>query len=470
MGTGDLKEARDALSAVLRTGGYSSAWEPDEEKFRSLRERVRQAVAVTAQPSTSVAVIDRTALWRTTQLLAGERGSSDPFIALADLATILGAAIFDDRIVVLGNEEIIDITTSANELLGLDDVIRPILSNPDEKGVDPDAYTLSLLAEQLVASAVQELEHASEQDANWIGLLRGKWKELLPGLSDFPAYRGLLTTAEKYKQYDTYDLFNIVGGEWKFSFEDPAELILDNDLRGLFYERLVQALSVMLTQASGGPAVHYAGGCLRAPMLLTRAELVRTASREPTAPSGWLQQRWTVLESAGILGSGGVNPIVLPFWADAVISQVERPEDFKSVVKRYRAKAEGFRKRRGKIDLAMQQGNLNELRRLIAALRGDVPALPSDIAEIAGRAGDTALTIADSSFSGIPGVAGAAAKLLLPPYLFRPHLRLLMRLGKNARSLTRPLSRTLTIFKYAEVRDTDPSNFLEQLGRVAWLT
>ena len=39
----------------------------------------------------SVAIVDRTALWRTTRLVSGDLGSNDPFIALADMATILGA-------------------------------------------------------------------------------------------------------------------------------------------------------------------------------------------------------------------------------------------------------------------------------------------------------------------------------------------------------------------------------------------
>jgi hypothetical protein len=468
MDTEDHNKVGDALSAIWSLGWLSL----HEEQFRNIRERVRQAVDVPAQPSSSVAVVDRTSLWRATRLLSGERGSGDPFIALADLATVLGAAIFDDRIVVLGDEEIIEIATSANELLGLDDVIRPILSSPNPSA-HPDEMALSLLAEQFVGSAVMELADAYGRDANWIGWLRRSWKELLPGLSDFPAYdQGRLwNVADKYKEqpWDVYDLFNVMGGEWQFSFDDPSELILDNDVRGLFYERFVQCLSVMLTEAGAGPAVHYAGGCLRSPMLLTRAEFARTASRDPTTPSGWLQQRWTVLESAGVLGSGGANPIVLPFWADAVIAECRHPEDFKQVVKRYRDKAAAFRRRRGSIDLAMQEGDENKLRQLIGALRGDVPSAPSDIGAILGKGGEVALTIAGSSAPGVAGVAEVAAKLL-PPYLFRPHLRLLMRLGKNAHSLTRPLHRTLKIFNYAQARDTDPSHFLQRLGRIAWLT
>jgi hypothetical protein len=53
------------------------------------------------------------------------------------MATILGAVIFDDRVVVLGDEEIVDIAARANALLGLDDVIRPISFNPDPDGEQP---------------------------------------------------------------------------------------------------------------------------------------------------------------------------------------------------------------------------------------------------------------------------------------------------------------------------------------------
>jgi hypothetical protein len=35
----------------------------------------------------SVAIVDRTALWRTTRLVSGDLGSNDPFIALAELMT-----------------------------------------------------------------------------------------------------------------------------------------------------------------------------------------------------------------------------------------------------------------------------------------------------------------------------------------------------------------------------------------------
>ena len=85
----------------------------------------------------SVAIVDRTALWRTTRLVSGDLGSNDPFIVVADMATIFGAVIFDDRVVVFGDEEIVDIAARANALLGRDDVIRPISFNPDPDGEQP---------------------------------------------------------------------------------------------------------------------------------------------------------------------------------------------------------------------------------------------------------------------------------------------------------------------------------------------
>jgi hypothetical protein len=474
MNPGDRNETRDALDAVVTLGGPFMQEGPDEEeRFRSIRERVRDAVAIPAQPSSSVAVVDRTSLWRTTQLLAGERGSGDPFIALADLATILGAAIFDDRIVVLGSDEIINIAASASELLGLDDVIHPIPFNPNPQTNTRQDWELSYLSEKLLFSALAELSRASEHDAEWIGSLRAKWREFLPELNDFPSYDyyRLVDLYDKYENYDVYDLFNIVGGEWKFSFEDPAELILDNDLRGLFYERLVQCLSIMLTQAGTGPSVRYVGGCLRAPMLLARAELARTPSHETVAPSGWLQRGWTDSDSmSGGSRLRGMNPIVLPFWADAVISACERPEDFKRVVRRYRERARAFRKRRGEIDLAIQEGNMNELEKLGRALQGDVSSFSSDIVAAGGQTLENAIPLV-TGFP-VPGIAlatGSIAKLL-PRYIFRPHLRLLMSLSKNARSLTRPLHRTVRIFNYPQARDADPGRFLKQLGRIAWLT
>ena len=465
------RDARDVIQLLAGGSTFFLAGEEPERQFRDVSEHVRKAVALAGHRTPSVAVVDRTSLWRTTQLLAGERGSADPFIALADLATVLGAAIFDDRIVVLGDNETAGIAASANELLGLDNAIRLISSSADPDG-QPADIILSFLAEQLMARAIEDLQTAASENADWIEWLEENWKQLLPGLTDFPSYARLYDVIDKYKEssYDVYDLFNITGEAWRFSFEDPGELVLDNDLRAMFYERVVDCLRTFLTEADMGPSVHYAGGCLRTPLMLARARRLETAYGTSISPTGMLQEMWSRFDAARAAASGVSSPIVLPFWADAIISRCKRPDDFRRVVPHYRAKAAAFRRRRRDIDLAIQEGNRKELEKLMHALRGDASGLVESVIKEGGQVAEKAVPV----FTGLPipgfGSAAGIAGKMLPRYLFRPHLQLLFNLGKDAGCLTRPLRRTLEIFKYPDAGAADPGKFLDQLGRIAWLT
>jgi hypothetical protein len=403
-------------------------------------------------------------LWRTTRLVSGDLGSNDPFIGLADMATILGAVIFDDRVVVLGDEEIVDIAARANALLGLDDVIRPISFNPDPDGEQPSDRTFSALIESLFLSAQAELVRASSEGADWLERLRQSWAELLPGVREFPAYHdaGFYEVIDKYKDqpYDLYDLFNIAGGEWKFSFEQLDELILDNDLRGLYYERVVQCFTAMLTEGRTGPSVHYASGGLRSPMLLARAKYAATPFRESTTTIGRLQQSWKALESANALAAASAEPFVLPFWGDAALAGCRRPEDLPRVVSRYRSKARGFRRRRGELDRAIHEGDTERLDLRVLALRGDASKLSLGVTSSVGVAVGVVSEVASALFvpTPLPGIGTGSGFLaerlarIVPAYLFRPHLHGLMSLGKDARSRDGSLARAADLFELPSAR------------------
>lgn len=476
-------EAFDGSPAVRTVEAALGCELPREvlERFPGAQEQVRQAVDVRAKDSSSVAIVDRTALWRTTSLLSGELDAIDPFMALADLATILGAVIFDDRVIVLGDEETVGLAARANGLLGLESVIRPTGFDPYAPEASDDRSSSALMQELPLLSAQRELVRASRERAQWLDLLRGNWEKLLPGVRQFPAHHEgrVLEAIEMYKDmpYDNYQLFIIEDREWRFSSEPLDNIIIDNDFRALYYERLVQCFTAMVTDDDAGPSVHYASGCLRSPMLLARAKYAAGPFREPTTTIGRLQQSWEALESANALAAASTQSLVLPFWADAVLAASRRPADIPRIVSKYRSQARGFRKRRNELDGAIQNGDTNQLEQRVLALRGDASKLSREVTSTLGAAAGFVAEVASWLFVPVPvpGIGAASAfgverlARMVPAYLFRPHLHVLMSMGKDARSMTRPLARAAELFELPSARGTTPSIFLEGLGQVAWV-
>ena len=77
-------EVRNSILEMLRAGNHG--------------ERICAEMGVGGRTAGSCAIVDRSSVYRVTSLLEGAVDDTiDPFIALADLATIVGAVIFDDR-------------------------------------------------------------------------------------------------------------------------------------------------------------------------------------------------------------------------------------------------------------------------------------------------------------------------------------------------------------------------------------
>jgi hypothetical protein len=147
------------------------------------------------------------------------------------------------------------------------------------------------------------------------------------------------------------------------------------------------------------------------------------------------------------------------------------------VVSRYRSKARRFRRRRGELDRAIQNGDAKHLDQQVLALSGDASKLSQDVTSSLGAAAGVASEVASAIFlpTPLPGIGTGSGLLaerlarIVPAYLFRPHLHVLMSLGNDARSMRRPLARAADLFGLDSARGTKPSAFLKGLGRVAWI-
>ena len=443
-----------------------------------IQERVRDSVQPPRGAGTSIAVLDRTSVHRTITLLEGEDTPTDPFIAFADLATVIGAAIFDDRLVLLGEETWTpEAAAQANELLGLQDAIRAITYNPDRGALEEPDHSLAEIADLLTGPVLDDLIAASESRSEWIGWLRSYWAELLPRVT-FPDHdwASLSDVIDRYKyHYDEYDVFNISGDAWAVSSGDPQDLILDNDFRGLFYLRFVDLLATILGSDQHHPSVHYVGGCLRAPVIRAQARLAALSTEQPTAsPAAWLQQIWRELEGIRMTQS----PILFPFWMDAVLASSSRLSDIGKVVGDLRGHAKPFRRRRNEMTQAVRYGKSKDLGKLIAALHGDAEQLSSElrrrgeaVQKSVGKAAELVpFPLLPTVIDAIP--VGTLASI--GTKIFRPDLRFVIRLSQDAQQTRRSLTKFVDLFPLSkearQARATEPSDFLKAVGEIAWMS
>jgi hypothetical protein len=427
----------------------------------------------------SFALVDRTSLYRTSKLLQGDGVPIDPFLGLADLGTVVGALLFDDTVVVLGDHETAALASFASELLGLEEPIRALSFDPDIEG-DPNITgslsdaetTLASLVDSLVGRAKGELDSASAANAPWMGRLRAHWESLLPGLNRFPPHHGefLHAVAEKYdgQTFDGYDLFNVEGDAWAFSSYDLDEIIVDNDLRALFYEQLCASLQLLLDESGRRPLFRYAGGCLRAPMQLARAGYARDLNADNRSGEAWLQEQWIALESRR------GEPLRLPFWLEAVLARCDQRSDFGPAVADIRRAARGFRARRGEITKALRYGETAELEKLEFALRGDVRNLTASMTgglRLALAPVNAAIRVfLPAAASETVSALGDSAVAPLAARMVRPDLRAILQVSEGARRYQRPLRRAAELFAWprAELGE-EARHFVEGLGTVAWI-
>jgi len=157
-----------------------------------------------------------------------------------------------------------------------------------------------------VDQGLEQLGHAT-----WLATLKQEWARLLPGV-EFP-HHTLGSHENTTLGYSTSParptpvVFENAALKWS---ERPAMdlqvLVLDNDIRALFYEIFAKQLQAILSDSRDAErlTVRYIGGCLRSPMLLTRARMFLGRF---TAAEAILQQDWQAVAARTF-------PVRLPFW------------------------------------------------------------------------------------------------------------------------------------------------------------
>jgi hypothetical protein len=446
----------------------------------------------------SIALVDWTSLEHARRLLSGEilaprhqsssdahtkmRESSglreapepqfDPFVALGDLASIVGALIFHDRVAVLDH---LAAARRAHEVFGMEGVIRgirPGRQNPTEvRGLDFD-YEMRQYLDGVFKSAGDFFAAATRKRAPWLRQLRGEWERLLPGVTFPPHDRRGLEKSESGLRYVASQrassgvVFEPGHGYWEFRPSTHLKrLIRENDIRALFYEHLASDFERKLAdEPRKRRSVRYVGGCLRSPLLLTRAAVFLATRR---GAENWAQQYWsrTAIEAE--------ESVRVPFWMDAVLARAKTPQDVVDAVAEFRHAAEGFRRRRLEFDEALQRGDRTECKKLAAALRGELPKFDANVRDASVASGTvilkSVLPLIPSEVHQQVGRLSASMIERLTTRLFRPHVWVVYEIQRAAAQARNSMYVASRVFQLPDYDASQSIAFMERLGQVAWI-
>jgi hypothetical protein len=433
--------------------------------------RQRAALELPAGPG-SIAVIDWNAARNTVMLFREPRAIADPFVAILDLATVVSALVFYDRLLLLDYDAM---ATRLAEVFGLNGVIRGI--NATE--YFPDGGMRGQI-EYYFREAQRELEEATEGDKAWIGWLRESWAKLLPH-AEFPRHDGEAND-RLHGHYNAYDgradvaldaLFRLHADTYRPRDVDFSELILDNDARSLFYEILVEQMKIHL-DPERLLTFRYLANPLRTPMQTARARLAEAELRAlRPAAEDWLQVQWTQLLTS--LQAPSVS-VQIPFWLGVVLSARPHRFDISDAVRNLRDQARRFRSRRQEMEEELFAGNLSSIATMRTALQGDVNSLTQNTANLASAALDIADTAAKAVLPvpvGPKSVAALAAPVSANWFrrqwlrLFRPQLWLMYDLGQQAQRVTRVLPVAFERFDLLPALATQPTEFVARVGQMS---
>jgi hypothetical protein len=321
-------------------------------------------------------------------------------------------------------------------------------------------------------TARAQVQDAELRDAPWFRRMRESWRTVLPDV-EFPSHlpdnvdetMPAMYAPSPYRETPLIfqsDLFS-----WDRAPESNlAAIILDNDIRALFYELLVDQL-LTISKTPDPLSLRYLGGALRGPLQLAYAHA--SSQREAIRPlENRLQKEWR----------SGDTPAELPLWITAVLASA--PADAAQVAERiasWRESASGFRNRRAEVEAALARGDDETLAQLLGALREDLRVLSDRAAKIGAR-----LTKALVQLVGAPALivkAGAAAagytELTQRAEMAwlrrrRPQLWLVADMSKLAGTGQNSLRNAAHAFKFPEgLADEIPRGFLSRLGQVAWV-
>jgi hypothetical protein len=477
-----LSTTEDLFSRVpMDTRWPPEGGEADPQQYRWLGgdhslARQQSALALPGDPA-SIAVIDWCAARNVMTLFEEAQSIVDPFVAILDLATVIGALVFYDGLLLL---DYAGIAARLAEVFGLKGVVHGI--DATEQSPDNRMPGMSDLIEKYFIEAQMELEAATDANQPWVNWLRESWAQLLPS-TEFPRhdYEALDRLHGHYDAYNVggrthpaFDaLFQLQAGSYRPRDVDFGKLILDNDARSLFYEILVEQLRIHLDRQRI-LTFRYLANPLRMPMQAARARLAEAELRAVRpAAEDWLQAQW-----AGLQLPLQTRPLTLrmPFWLGVVLSTARTRQEVPAAVRALRDKARRFRARRREIEEDLFAGDLRSIEAMQAALQGDVSRLTETAATVA----STALDIADITTKMVlplPIGPKSAAALVAPVSanwfrqqwlrLFRPQLWLMYDLGKQAQRVTRVLPITFERFELPRAFAAQPTEFIERIGRIA---
>lgn len=477
-----LTSDREQLDNDFERDGLSAAW----------HEALRCEIDIPTSEATSIAIVDWTSIRNSCLLLEGvdpqdfQSMALDPFIALADLASVVAAVIFYDHVLVLTDP---DWASRANRALGLQDE-APIASVNYNAG-----GPIQPLVRRDFAQALISLDRAEQEHAIWLDWLADAWSRLLPGIT-FPSHLeasygselGLFAfefvgsfigdearpnaLADIRDRDSLMSLFSRKDDMWRISESALPNIIRDNDLRALFYDNLAGSLSRVLSDDHRGPSVSYIGGCLRSPMLLARAKYSEAVLNDSTQVQNWLQSQWRLLYHPTSA------PLRMPFWMDAILGSVRDRAGIAVAIRETRRSAKSLRKTRSRLDEALRIGDAKTIKQLMNVLKGDLRAATEPLSKVAGATGLTARVVGQSVLPVVPGeITGKAVEASLDSSslrklglrLFRPHLRFVLSITSQAAEREKSITHAARIFNWPHAFAAEPLAFLERLTEVAWI-
>jgi hypothetical protein len=439
---------------------------------------LRRELNIVSSEATSIAIVDWTSIRNSCLLLEGvdpkefQTLALDPFIALADLASIVGAVIFYDRVLVLAD---VEWAWRANRFLGLQDE-APIVP------VDVNGSIQSLVIDHW-SKALNLLDSAQEEQSMWLGWLAEAWSRLLPDVT-YPSHRAVSYQDELGLYDDEYmesgsperetllQVFSRTKDTWHISEENLPRIILDNDVRALFYDNLSVSLSRAFSDDQHGPSVSYVGGCLRSPMLLARAKYAEASFNDSTQVQNWLQSQWRLVyhpTSASLR---------MPFWMDAILAVAHDRSGISAAIQETRRSAKSLRKTRSRLDEALRAGDSKTINQLMSALKGDLVKATEPLGKVAGAAGLAGQIIGQSVLPVVPAdVTGRVVEASIGSSqlrkfalrLFRPHLRFVLSITSQAAEREKSIAQAARIFGWPSAFAAEPLAFLERLTEVAWI-
>jgi|SRR5271166_996498 len=309
------------VEAQLRgcpTGGQGKAarlWFDHPE----LARYVHKTIVGPKKEIATVALIDWTTLYHVAALFEGKLEGVDPFVALADLSSMVAAALFYDRVVVINGEPHLYVVQQA---FNMDETL---VSLRTDAFIEEDGYPLleAQLDDSFQAAAIGLCNMSTGHV--FLDSLNRSWQEMIPGVS-VPTNRNIQDVGWEFsgdKPDHLRQLFrpdSSLGGAW--ALRASEELITKSDVAALSYENLASTLTAAIADQPGhGPAVRYVGGVLRAPMQRAVRASWRATWDEKGPPAeaalnAWWQERFR---------ESPITP-AFPFWISAILENVSNRE------------------------------------------------------------------------------------------------------------------------------------------------